>query len=258
MSISVAITTFNSEPYLDDLYRSLPLDRIDHLVIVNGGEPYTKTYDQCHWIQHETVKFASVARNDGLRYISQFGDDHIFIIEDDMVIKSPDIFDEYIEASAQSGIQYFGFRSNAWNSGPIGDRTPRISFQYRTDGPVIQLYKNTCNEFTYRSKKCIQEVGLYDERFQYTFDIEWLYRASKSNMCPPFWYFPDIANADNLVMNNPTTISRMNPNGERDSKLGPNYELFNQLHNTHISQVPDLGMEKLAERMNIIKQTYGK
>lgn len=258
MSISVAITTFNSESYFDDLYNSLPHNKIDHLVVVNGGEPYSKAYEHCHWIQHDTVKFASVARNDGLRYLSQFNDDHIFIIEDDMIIKSPDIFEEYIEASAQSGIQYFGFRSNAWASGPIGARTPRISFQYKTDGPVIQLYKNTCNEFTYRSKRCLNEVGLYDERFQYTFDIEWLYRASCSQMCPPFWYFPDIANADNLIMNNPVAVSRMNPNEERTAKLGPNYELFNQLHSTYISQVPDTGMEELADRINFIKQTYGK
>ena len=40
MKIGVGVTTYNAEHYFKDLYDSLPLDRIDELVVVNGGKEY--------------------------------------------------------------------------------------------------------------------------------------------------------------------------------------------------------------------------
>jgi len=257
--IGCVITTFNSESYYKALYDTIPFDKIDRLVTVNGGEPYTGDYNKnTKWIQHDVVKYASVARNDGLKYLYNEGCEHMFVIEDDMLIKSPDIFDHYINASKQSGIQYFGFASNAWDAGPIGGRTPRISFQYVEGGYQIELYKNTCNESTYRSRKCLEKVGYYDENFQYTFDIDWLYRASLTDMVPPFWYFPDISLNDSLICNNPDAISRMNPNGERNLKLGPNYKLFHDKHGIMVNKIPSFSYDELRDRIDIIRIRYAK
>jgi len=258
MSIGLVCTTFNSESYFDQLYATIPFDRVDHVVVVNGGEPYSKTYDNCHWIQHDRVKYASVARNDGLKYLISKNCDAYFVIEDDILIKSPDIFDQYIEAAEISGIQYFGFKSNAWGAGPIGARTPRLKIRPTPDAPLIGLYKNSCNEVSFRTKLAVQEVGLYNENFRFAFDIELLYRLSVKNMIPGFWYFPDRENSDDLVENNPNTVSRMNPNGERDSKLGPDFRLFQQIHGINIPNIPDSNRDEIIEQLQYIKNRFGK
>ena len=258
MSIGLVITTFDSESYFDQLYETIPFDRVDHLVVVNGGQPYSKSYDKCHWIQHDKVKYASVARNDGLKYLISKNCEYYFVFEDDILVKSPDIFDKYIEASKASGIQYFGFKSNAWGSGPIGARTPRLKIRPAPDAALIGLYKNTCNEITFRTKLALREAGLFDERFRYSFDIEMLYRLSLKNLIPAFWYFPDREDSDELVENNPNAISRMNPNGERDTKLGPDFALFNHIHGVNINQVPDSNRDEIIEQLQFIKNKYGK
>jgi glycosyltransferase involved in cell wall biosynthesis len=234
--IGVAITTFNSEAYFDELYASLPLDKIDELVVVNGGKEYSKPYDKCHWIQHDTVKFASVARNDGLKFLQQKDCDYYFIIEDDMLIKNPNVFDEYIKHSNVTGLEYLCFASNAWETGPPHARTPRLKVQY-DDTTSINFYKHTCNEFTFRTRNLLNTVGLYDENFQIMFDIDSLYRMYAANFIK-FWYFPDISDSDNYVANNPNAISRMNADGKRDASH--NMQLFVNKHGKHIGQIESL------------------
>ncbi len=241
--VGVAITTFNSESYFKELYDSLPFDHISELVVVNGGEPYEGTYEG-HWIQHEERKWASVARNDGLKHLKSKDMDHYFVIEDDMVLKRPDVFLHYVNASKITGLDYFVFCSNAWHSGPIGNRTPKLKVQYSED-LTIGLFANMCNEFTYTSKRLLEKLEGYDEQFQFTFDLDYVYRASITENVSPFYWFADIIGSDELVMNNPNSISRMNANGERDKIISHNMELFQKKHGNIIMFDRDGVVEKL-------------
>ena len=98
MKIGVGIVTFNSENYYKDLYNSLPFDSIDELVTVNGGDEYNEKYKNSDWIQHNKNRFPSVCRNDCITFLLNKDCEHIFIIEDDMIIKNKNIFKKYIEA----------------------------------------------------------------------------------------------------------------------------------------------------------------
>jgi glycosyltransferase involved in cell wall biosynthesis len=245
--IGVVITTFNSENYFSSLYNSLPLDRIDELVVVNGGEPYKNEYKCSKWIQHDEVKFASVARNDGLRYLLEKECDFYFIIEDDMVITNPDIFDHYIETSKISGFEYLCYASNAWYSGPRFARTPRLQVQY-SEKLAVNLMHHTCNEVTFRTKNVLEKTGLYDEKFQFMFDIDNLYRMFQDGFID-FWWFPDSAHSDNYVMNNPDAVSRMNPNGERDDKLGPDMARFITKYNIYVTEVLNKPEQIIREKL---------
>ena len=133
MKIGVGITTYNAEHYFKDLYDSLPLDRIDELVVVNGGKEYKNKYKNAHWIQHSKNYYPSVCRNDCLRFLMERDMDYYITLEDDMVIKDPNIFDKYIEAAELSKFGYFCFASTSWESGEPGNRTPKLELQYSKD-----------------------------------------------------------------------------------------------------------------------------
>lgn len=247
--IGLCITTFNSQQLFEDLFYSLPDHKYDELVVVNGGKPYDKIYKRMngniHWIQHNEVKNIATARNEGLVKLQELDCEHYFLFEDDVIVKSENIFDEYINASKISGLEYFCFASYAWESGSVGNRTPILKIQYN-DNLFINLYTNTCNEASYRSRRVLEEVGKYDENYKSMFDIDWIYRLSQTNYMPTFYRFPDLGHADDLIMNNPHQVSRIDPEGDRWKRLQPDYDHFLSKH-TNVLQIitDDMVVEKL-------------
>jgi hypothetical protein len=252
--IGVGITTYNSEDYFKSLYETLPLDKINELVIVNGGDKYKGKYE-ANWIQHNTNCYPSVCRNDAINFLLQRNCEHIFIIEDDMILKSPDIFDKYIEASTISGLKYFSFVSTSWESGKPGNRSPRLTVEYKNNVSV-SFYKNMCNEFTYHHKTCYEKVGLYDTNYRDPWDIDMAYRESQQVYAAPFWWFADITKSDELIINNPNAISRLQgdrPDGSREQRIQKEWEYFVKKHNIMVNQIPDTSKEKLLEKLKKIK-----
>jgi hypothetical protein len=251
--IGLVITTFNSESYFKDLYNTIPFDRLDKVVVVNGGEPYKDVYDHenLYWIQHEIVRYPSVARNDGLKYLLEEDIDHFFVCEDDMLIKDVNIFDKYINASKISGIPYFIYTSVAWDSGQKGERTPKAVVEY-PDNTRIKFNYNMCNEFTYKTKNLIQNVGLYDEDFRYLFDVDYAYRVSQYTH-NPFWYFSDLLESDNLIDNNSEATSRLDAGGQRSSNLEPEHNKFYNKHGMYIGNIPSLNQNVLIDKLKDLR-----
>jgi len=252
--IGVGIVTYNSEDYFKTLYESLPLAKIDELVVINGGNHYKENY-ACHWVQHNTNCYPAICRNDAINFLLNRNCEHIFIIEDDMIIKRPDIFDEYIKASKETGLKYLCYTSMAWESGPIGNRTPRLTVNYKNN-VKISFYKNMCNEFTYHHKSCYEKVGLYDTQFRDPFDIDMAYRESQQDYAAPFWYFADIADSDLYIENNPVAVSRLQadrPDGSREQRIQEQWQLFIKKHGIMVNQIPDIPQEDVIKKLKNIK-----
>jgi hypothetical protein len=252
--IGVSIVTYNSEEYYKTLYETLPLNKIDVLVTVNGGNKYKQEHDS-NWIQHTENVYPSVCRNDCVNFLLQRNCEHIFIIEDDIILKSADIFDKYIQASKESGIKYFSYVSTSWESGTPNKRTPRLTVEYKNNVSV-SLYKNMCNEFTYHHKSCFEKIGLYDTNFRDPFDIDLAYRESQQNYTTPFWWFADITNSDNFIMNNPNAVSRLQsdrPDGSREQRIQKEWEYFIKKHGIMVNQIPDSSKEEVIKKLKLLR-----
>jgi len=252
--IGVGITTYNSEEYYKALYNTLPLDKIDILVTVNGGDRYKDEY-KGNWIQHSENVYPSVCRNDCINFLLQRGCEHIFIIEDDMIIKSPDIFDRYIQASKETGLKYFSYVSMSYGAGEPFNRLSRMIVEY-TNNIKISFYHNMCNEFTYHHCTCYERTGLYDTNYRDPWDIDFAYRESLQHYASPFWWFADITDSDHLIMNNPNATSRLQterPDGSRQERIQKEWEYFKQKHNILVKQIPDSSKEQVIEKLKQIK-----
>jgi len=252
--IGVGIVTYNSENYYKELFNSIDQSKIDHLVTVNGGDEYSKRYGN-HWIQHNVNKYPAVCRNDAIVALLKEGCDHIFIIEDDMIIKDSEIFQKYIETSKVSGLKYFSFVSTSWESGTPEKRTPRLVAKYNKITSV-SFYRNMCNEFTYHHKSCYDKVGFYDSQFRDPFDIDMAYRESREEYAAPFWWFADVTDSDFYIKNNPVAVSRLQgerPDGNREQRIQEQWSLFLKKHKCHVSQIPDTTKEQVLEKIKKIK-----
>lgn len=243
--IGVGITTYNSENYYKDLYNSLKNANIDELVTVNGGNKYSGTYN-CDWIQHNKNRYPSVCRNDCISFLLNKGCEHIFLIEDDMIIKDVTIFEKYINTALASKLKYLCFVSTSWESGSPGARTPSLIVNY-TPEISLSLYQNMCNEFTYHHFSCFKD-DMYDFNMRDMFDVEMVYRQSQKGNSTPFWWFPDITGSDDYIENNPEAQSRLQtdrPDGSRQSILPKLFEYFANKHKIQVNQIPKISKQEV-------------
>jgi len=253
--IGVGITTYNSEGYFKTLYDSLPLDKIDELVVVNGGDRYEGKYE-CDWIQHNKNRYPSVCRNDCITFLLNKQCQHIFLIEDDMIIKSPNIFNEYINASKITGLNYFCFASISVDAGAAHERTPKLKVNY---GNLLEVYfyNNTCNEFTYHHRSCFEKTGLYDGNMRELFDADMVYRQTlKHPNISPFWWFSDLGNSDDLIKNNPDAHSRLQtdrPDGSREQTIVGTMQYFKNKHSLAVNEIPIKTELEVVDHLKKIK-----
>lgn len=253
-NIGLVVTTYNTENWFKELYSTIPFEKLQEVVVVNGGSPYKEKYTRVHWLQHTTNKGAAQSRIDGIKFLLSKNIEHIFIIEDDMLIKNSNIFKEYVSTSLKTGLKYFCFCSTAQGSGLPGKRTPTEIVDYNVT--KVAFYREMNNEFTYHHASIFNKIGYYDIKFTHLWDVEFVYRVltSKEFGCG-FRYFPDIINSDDFIQNHPESInnSRTNNNNKRNIELPTFLQMFETIHGYPVSSVPILEKQQF---INKLKQLY--
>lgn len=108
--IGLGLITCNAPEKLKQSAPSVP-DFLDEFVIVNDGKPYNASIypSKAHLIQHEQNKGVAVSKNDALRYLLDSGCEHIFLMEDDVIIKNKAVFKKYINTAKLSGILHLNY-----------------------------------------------------------------------------------------------------------------------------------------------------
>lgn len=206
---NIAIITCNRPDFLknclESVIRSTTED--DTIVIVNDGNKLNnlKLPKNVHLIEHETNQGVCKSKNDALHYLLNLsvGND-IFLIEDDVVIKDPTVFDKYIKASRLTGIQHFMFGyhgpANRFGHKSHAEPTPKAFFKYSDDFKII-LNGACVGAFCYYTRQILKEVGLFDEKLDKNCweHVEHTYRIQKANATSPYWWWADIDESYKLI-----------------------------------------------------------
>lgn len=141
------------------------------------------------------------AKNKALSFLMDAGCDHIFLIEDDMFIKDSNIFKAYINASKKSGIQHmmFGYHGPA-NKNGISKGKPCARLVVDYGDCSIALNQHCVGAFCYYSRKCLEDVGLIDEKFRNAFDhVSHSYELALKGYSTPYWWWADLAESFNYI-----------------------------------------------------------
>jgi GT2 family glycosyltransferase len=205
--IGVGVITKDREDFFWKCWKSLELcsNHIDEYVVVNDGNPYAVTptiySNTVDLIQHTDNTGVAISKNQALQHLLDKGCDHIFLIEDDMLIKDPNIFQAYINASKKSGIQHlmFGYHGPANKNGiSKGKPSPRLVVDY---GDFSLAFNQHCvGAFCYYSRECLEDVGLIDEQFRNAFDhVSHSYELALKGYSTPYWWWTDLANSSNYI-----------------------------------------------------------
>lgn len=283
--IGVGIVTCTRKDMFEKLVASLkPCDGIiDRVVVFEDtikdkayeNEFYSsKAFEGWNCSHYEMGAYSNVgvgkAKNYCLEDLLREGCDHIFLIEDDMLIKDPKVFEKYIEASKVSGIQHFNYGPgspfnrkqdikfdlhNRHLLNQKSDPNPRLIIDY--NGVKVDLFEHTVAMFSYYSKLALEAVGLIDTNYHNAWEhVDHTYQIIKANLHPPFWYFADIHDSLSYIeeQENAITQSSIANNNEQWTKdVMEGREIYKNKHGHYPNQPPFASEDEVLKLLKKLK-----
>ena len=199
--IGVGIITKDRPHFLKRLLDSINECNWVNLVIINDGDPFECPGYNYYIHTNENNLGVAASKNKAMKHLLDMGCDHIFLIEDDMLIKDPNIFQAYINASKKSGIQHlmFGYHGPANKNGiSHGKPCPRLVVDYVDFS--LAFNQHAVGAFCYYSRKCLEDVGLIDEKFRNAFDhVSHSYELALKGYSTPYWWWADLADSMDYI-----------------------------------------------------------
>jgi glycosyltransferase involved in cell wall biosynthesis len=274
-SIGFGMVTYKAEHRIKQSAFTVP-KWIKNFVIVNDGTPYDKNSypPQAHIIQHETNKSVGAAKTTAINYLLKTNCDHIFIMEDDILIKDENVFEEYIKHSLISGIKHLNFALHgpANKKGSKGFNTlderqdvdgapnPRLIVPYPEKDVKIALYPNCVGAFSYYSRPVLEDLGGFDPVFKNAWEhVEHTYQAIKKMYHPAFWYFADIDKSWEFLTDIPNSIEESTiahtPTWNENFRKGTLW--YKKKHGVAPTETPLVPPEMVQQQLQVIFQNRG-
>jgi len=278
--IGVGIVTCGRPELFKKLFDSLQSCKefIDHLAICEDTlipNPDHNNYiigeDKGDWKSDGTLYAITTDENMGvgksknncLRHLISKECEHIFLIEDDIFIKDPSVFERYIKASKVSGIQHFNFSQHGMMNKTFDafrSPNPRFSVNYTND-ITVALYPHCVGAFSYYSQLCLHTAGYIDEDYHNACEhVDHTYEISKAGMHPPFWWFADIENSWEYLGDEEWSIAKstISSNPKHQQMMADADKIFVKKHGHLPVQTPQNVFEVVGKQISQIKKMYGE
>ena len=257
-SVGLAVVTYNRQDFCEKVLDSVAQFALPRsVVVVNDGTPYdAKTYSalskrQEFCIIDKTNGGVATAKNVALKYLLSTGVDHLFVMEDDILITDGNVFREYVELGKTSGISHFNFGFHGPANKAAGKVAPRAGIKY-PNGKTVILNRHCVGAFSYYTRECIETVGLMDEKFKNAWEhVEHTYRIIKAGMHPPFWWFCDSARSSEMLKEIACSEenSVIRPRSDWRPNIIEGMKHFQSLHGIRPMEIPDTDRASVVEFM---------
>tara|TARA_R110000765_G_scaffold7963_4_gene26057 strand:+ start:70934 stop:71770 length:837 start_codon:yes stop_codon:yes gene_type:complete len=199
----------------------------------DNNDPYNILYDQ------SPKPYSGVAhvKNRIISTLMYRDCDYIFIMEDDMLLKNPEVFQAYIHAMEESGIHHMNFAKHGTANYKHGFPTTRVTCAYNTFN--IGFYPNLVGSFSVYTKECLDDIGMMDDKYINAMEhVDHTYMASLKGYHPPFWWFPDLEHSLYYINEIEGSISNTARSKNKLKNEINGMQRFEHKHGVHISRVP--------------------
>jgi len=255
MSIGVGIITCNRPEFFKKCRESINDKWYNYIVVVNDGE---EPLDDARApvIKTNGGEGVGKAKNKAIKHLLEKGCDYIILVEDDMLFKG-NLFEQYIKAYKKTGIHHFMFAYHgpANKAGISGGKpVPRKVIDY---GNIkIALNQHCVGAVCFYTKECLKDVGLYDEKYTNAFEhVDHSYQLSKKKYCTPYWWWPDISNSLDYVVEQACSEnnSAIRPRKDWQSNIQDAWNKFTDKHGIGPTSVPDTEIKTVIKTLKEIK-----
>ena len=272
-SVGVGMVTYKAEDRIKQSAATIP-SWVENFVIVNDGTPYESTSypENAHIIQHEVNKGVGQAKNSAIDYLMEQGCEHIFIIEDDILIQKEEVFDRYIKTSLNTGIKHLNYalQGPANKKGAKGfenmeqraeqehltEPNPRQIIKY-PDDYEIAMYPNSVGAFSYYHRDVLEKIGGFDKTYKNAWEhVDHTMEAFKNGFTTPYWWFADINESWKYIKDIEGCIenSTIAHTDEWKENYQRGYLHFKKKFGFGPTEVPDTKEEDLKKVMNFLSQ----
>jgi GT2 family glycosyltransferase len=263
--IGVGIVTCNRPSFFLKCFNSIPVDI--ELVVVNDGADFSdikklKEKRDFTYIHNKANLGVGKSKNILFKQLLSKNCDHIFLIEDDIIVKDKNVFNEYIKARNLTGIQHFNFGYHGpANKNGVSGGPPKPRFIVDYGNVKIAINHHSVGAFCYYTKDVLEKIGLIDEEYTNAFEhVDHDYRIAKAGYTTPYWNFADIANSIDFLdeIECSEKSSSIRPRGDWSENIKKGYFIFKKKHNyfpAFQDGVPDTEEQGVK---NIMKQIYKK
>ena len=287
-TVGLGIVTCNREDFLKKVLDSIPRHKIDYIVLINDGDSadfkdksdhgprrfvYSKNGLCGNYFYTGGNRGVGFAKNWAFTELLKTGHsqelqnwpgdkqgvDHMFIMEDDIIIKDENVFEKYIEVSKKTGLKHLMYGYHGPANKRNGKPSPRKIVDYG-DGVSIALNRHCVGAFTYYHRSCFEKVGLFDNRYINAFEhVDHSYMLAKEKMSTPYWWWADVANSydylDELACSEDNSTIRCRPDWVEN--IQNSIKVFESKHfykPAYDNPVPDIDFNIVTEILKDIKQ----
>jgi len=197
------------------------------------------------------------------RFMREGTIEHLFLLEDDVIVKDKNVFNEYIKLAEDTGVEHFSFVPTQ-----LMEKDQYIMVKFTKDDMEISVKLDVnCNgEFNYFSRRVLDEVGLMDETYVNAYEhVDHTYRIfkhfeRKGEFMGAFWYFVDHPNSNDFLasyVDEGSYIDQVETETQYGVPLNQvrAHKYFFEKHGIYVQHIPDIGVENavLALGENITK-----
>jgi GT2 family glycosyltransferase len=253
--IGVGIITCDRKHFFEECYRSLP-SYIDEIVVVNDGKENLEAIPRGDLLQGNSGKHVGKSKNIAMQYLLDKNCDYIFTLEDDIKIKDPDVFKNYIDASVETNIQHFNFGfSQKENLDSNFKPVLKRIIDYKNCKLV--LTHNILGAFTFYTREALQTIGLHHYLFNkgHGDHPQLTFRAWKHGFTTPFWWFADIYNSWEMIENQSNMGDDSLVRNQKNMRENFNEacSIFKYLHGVSMLEVPHTSEKEVIELLKKLK-----
>lgn len=257
MNTVAIITTYNREPDFWKLYDSISKNKIDIIVIQDDGVNNAYSERFYYVMDNSRIKHHIFEENVGIGVVKQKGVDmaleegyaHIYIVEDDIVIKDNKVWDYGISWSNFTGLAHFN-----WNS-CLENKLDKV-YEY-PDGFNVRVNENASGNFSYFGCDALDGFEFDDAYFNALEHVDLEYQLCEVGMQPPFWAFCSPDKLDDYLetpnCSNSTIVGRPD---QKENVLRA-YRHWNEKWKQTLSGIPRPTLAKVERSLAKIREEYG-
>ena len=191
--IGIGVITCNRPELFSICIKNIP--DVDQVIVINDGEEYANNMYPSkvkEVINHKKNLGVGRSKNDALKYLLDNGCKHIFLSEDDVVIRNNQIIEKYINASEVTGLKHFNYAFHG--PGNKNEQSLPAPLYLLAYGKLkVGLFGYIGGAFSYFDSCVLNEVGLMDSRFKNAFEhVDHTCQIIKAGYYSPCYYFADI------------------------------------------------------------------
>ena len=203
--IGVGIITCDRENFfkkaIESLTKALKEYPEHELIVINDGT--TPIHSDEYQVVNTGGKIGvGRAKNYALHHLSNKirKCEHIFLMEDDIEITNPDVFNLYIKAAQETGVKHLNFGLHGNHNLDLAKNPIKRKIINYPSNLKLALYPNILGAFSYYHIDTLHSVGVMDEQFYNALEhVDHTYQIIKAGYHPPFRWFADVDGAENYL-----------------------------------------------------------